>query len=76
MVASQLEDTFLPMLLPPEFSFARVVARNALQKLLIHQVSILEYLRIRSKTDHRPDCAEREATYIITTGGINDPEKA
>ncbi|CAG8957950.1 hypothetical protein HYFRA_00000292 [Hymenoscyphus fraxineus] len=23
-----------------------------------------------------PDCPEREATYIITTGGINDPEKA
>jgi meiotic recombination protein DMC1 len=22
------------------------------------------------------DCAEREATYIITTGGINDPERA
>ena len=22
------------------------------------------------------DCPEREATYIITTGGINDPEKA
>ncbi|CAL3968496.1 unnamed protein product, partial [Diplocarpon coronariae] len=22
-----------------------------------------------------PDCPEREATYIITTGGINDPEK-
>ncbi|KAI9735402.1 MAG: Meiotic recombination protein dmc1 [Claussenomyces sp. TS43310] len=23
-----------------------------------------------------PDCAEREATYIITNGGIDDPEKA
>ncbi|KAH8601988.1 DNA recombination and repair protein Rad51 [Bisporella sp. PMI_857] len=23
-----------------------------------------------------PDCPEREATYIITTGGINDPDKA
>ena len=22
------------------------------------------------------DCPEREATYIITNGGINDPEKA
>jgi hypothetical protein len=22
------------------------------------------------------DCAEKEATYIITTGGINDPDKA
>jgi len=22
------------------------------------------------------DCPEREATYIITTGGINDPDKA
>jgi hypothetical protein len=25
---------------------------------------------------HLADCPEREATYIITTGGINDPEKA
>jgi len=22
------------------------------------------------------DCPEKEATYIITTGGINDPDKA
>lgn len=26
--------------------------------------------------NHFLDCPEREATYIITTGGINDPEKA
>ncbi|KAK1083370.1 Meiotic recombination protein dmc1 [Friedmanniomyces endolithicus] len=29
-----------------------------------------------AKTQDSPDCPEREATYIITTGGINDPEKA
>ena len=23
----------------------------------------------------RTDCPEREATYVITNGGINDPEK-
>ncbi|TGO55169.1 hypothetical protein BOTNAR_0250g00050 [Botryotinia narcissicola] len=29
-----------------------------------------------AKVIDSPDCPEREATYIITTGGINDPEKA
>ncbi|KAM0176804.1 hypothetical protein ACHAPF_004661 [Botrytis cinerea] len=29
-----------------------------------------------AKVVDSPDCPEREATYIITTGGINDPEKA
>ncbi|KAK0354690.1 hypothetical protein LTR91_012291 [Friedmanniomyces endolithicus] len=29
-----------------------------------------------AKIQDSPDCPEREATYIITTGGINDPEKA
>lgn len=29
-----------------------------------------------AKIQDSPDCAEREATYIITNGGINDPEKA
>ncbi|SLM35672.1 meiotic recombinase dmc1 [Lasallia pustulata] len=28
-----------------------------------------------AKIQDSPDCPEREATYIITTGGINDPEK-
>lgn len=26
-------------------------------------------------SDTAPDCPEREATYIITNGGINDPDK-
>ncbi|KAK4899926.1 Meiotic recombination protein dmc1 [Elasticomyces elasticus] len=29
-----------------------------------------------AKIQDSPDCPEREATYIITTGGIADPEKA
>ncbi|KAK0509178.1 hypothetical protein JMJ35_008549 [Cladonia borealis] len=29
-----------------------------------------------AKVQDSPDCPEREATYIITNGGINDPEKA
>ncbi|KAK3680451.1 hypothetical protein LTR37_021229 [Vermiconidia calcicola] len=29
-----------------------------------------------AKIQDSPDCPEREATYIITTGGITDPEKA
>ncbi|OQO11785.1 Meiotic recombination protein DLH1 [Cryoendolithus antarcticus] len=29
-----------------------------------------------AKVIDSPDCAEKEATYIITTGGINDPDKA
>ncbi|TAQ84185.1 hypothetical protein B7494_g7485 [Chlorociboria aeruginascens] len=29
-----------------------------------------------AKVVDSPDCPEREATYIITTGGINDPDKA
>ncbi|MCJ1280967.1 Meiotic recombination protein dmc1 [Xylographa opegraphella] len=28
-----------------------------------------------AKIQDSPDCPEREATYIITTGGIADPEK-
>ena len=28
-----------------------------------------------AKVQDSPDCPEREATYIITTGGITDPEK-
>ncbi|KAI5283086.1 Meiotic recombination protein dmc1 [Ascosphaera aggregata] len=29
-----------------------------------------------AKVQDSPDCPEREATYIITNGGINDPDKA
>ncbi|KAL9136371.1 MAG: hypothetical protein Q9175_002420 [Cornicularia normoerica] len=29
-----------------------------------------------AKIQDSPDCPEREATYVITNGGINDPEKA
>ena len=28
-----------------------------------------------AKIQDSPDCPEREATYVITTGGIADPEK-
>jgi meiotic recombination protein DMC1 len=76
MVANQLEDTFSPMLLQLDFSFARAVVRNVLLRLWIHLVSALLNVWIESLTDAASDCPEREATYIITTGGINDPEKA
>ncbi len=40
-------------------------------------ISFSIYTTILSTADlHVLDCPEREATYIITTGGINDPEKA
>lgn len=29
-----------------------------------------------AKIQDSPDCPEREATYVITNGGIADPEKA
>jgi meiotic recombination protein DMC1 len=37
--------------------------------------SVLTYV-IQLPADDILDCPEREATYIITTGGISDPEKA
>lgn len=75
MVGSQPEDMFLHMPLPPDFFFERAAVKNESQRLLIRQVrhdlsSVDKMLMISS------DCPEREATYIITTGGINDPEKA
>jgi hypothetical protein len=88
MAASLLEAIFLPMLLQPDFSFGRVVVRNVLLKLSTRLVSAhLEDSGILPEgphsqqfahsTDHYfTDCPEREATYIITTGGINDPDKA
>ena len=38
MVASLLEDMFLPMLLPLDFSFEKVAVRNVLPRLWTHLV--------------------------------------
>ena len=38
--------------------------------------SLLCSRRAAILTLHNTDCPENEATYIITTGGINDPNKA
>ena len=39
------------------------------------QLLLPEFI-LHNANPHLADCPEREATYIITTGGINDPEKA
>jgi len=74
MVASPPAAISLPMLLPLDFSSAKDVARNVLLRLLILLVCTPRLIYLAMLTII-PDCPEREATYIITTGGINDPEK-
>ncbi|KAL9121550.1 MAG: hypothetical protein Q9187_001884 [Circinaria calcarea] len=66
-----------------EFSFGKAVARNAWLRFKILQVifpsisrpSLAALVGLLLITTTRPDCPEREATYIITSGGIADPEK-
>ena len=77
MVANLSEGTFLPMLPRPESSFARAEGTSVWPKFKTHQVC----LSLVFRNDPRPDsfvsdCPEREATYIITNGGISDPDKA
>lgn len=68
-------DIFLHTPQRPAFFFVRDVVKNVLPRSLILLVllsfilTLLFWLTIL-------DCPEREATYIITTGGINDPDKA
>lgn len=45
-------------------------------KIIDSPSKCLHNYQFLSETDKQLDCPEREATYIITTGGINDPEKA
>jgi hypothetical protein len=77
MVVNPLEVTFSPMLPQPGFFFAKVVVRKELPRsstLLVY--SLLPNIFVQSLIYPSLDMAEREATYIITNGGINDPEKA
>ena len=83
MVENLLEVIFWHMLLQQDFFCVRVVAKKELPRLSIPLVSrfgIAIFKILQNSSLLRgwpfPDCPEREATYIITTGGINDPEKA
>ncbi|KAF8854164.1 hypothetical protein BDZ45DRAFT_677160 [Acephala macrosclerotiorum] len=64
------------MLLLLDFFFARVVVRSELLRSWTPPVRISTLHTLQQGADSNTDCPEREATYIITTGGINDPEKA
>jgi hypothetical protein len=72
-VASQSAVTFLPTLQLRGYCCARVEARSALQKFKTLQVRISSPMK--SMANMSADMPEKEATYIITNGGINDPEK-
>ncbi|KAJ9625719.1 Meiotic recombination protein dmc1 [Taxawa tesnikishii (nom. ined.)] len=50
-----------------------ILAHAATTRILLRKGRAEERV---AKIVDSPDCAEKEATYIITTGGINDPEKA
>lgn len=77
MVESLLEGMLSLMHLQPVYYYERAVAKNVLPKSLIPQVSFISF---ETKTtywhERLTDCAEKEAIYIITTGGINDPSAA
>lgn len=63
------------------FFSERVAARSGWPRSKILQVFHTRSMHAQCKkyclnaNGVSPDCPEREATYIITTGGINDPEK-
>jgi hypothetical protein len=64
-------------LLQRVFFYVRAEAKSALPRLLIRQAcGLIKNTTTTTLIDIFTDCAEREATYIITTGGINDPERA
>jgi hypothetical protein len=52
------------------------VVKRELPKLLIHLVINIFCGWLPFSDPIGTDCPEREATYIITNGGINDPDKA
>ncbi|KAK6392447.1 Meiotic recombination protein dmc1 [Meristemomyces frigidus] len=63
--------------------FAGVDGRKPIGGHVVAHASTTRILLRKGRGEERvakvvdsPDCPEREATYIITTGGINDPEKA
>ena len=76
MGASPSVATSWRMLLLPESFFARDVVRSVSLKLSILQASRVFPSHVSKEPANKViDCPEREAIYIITNGGISDPEK-
>jgi meiotic recombination protein DMC1 len=75
MAASRLVAISSPTLRLLGSYFAKVEARSASQRYRTLQVCSEEQWRWRSANKVLSDMPEKEATYIITNGGINDPEK-
>lgn len=77
-VESLSADTYLPMLRQLESYFVKAVVMNESLKYKIHQVGHLpqaHQYKDKLMIIRDVDCPEREATYIITNGGINDQDK-
>ncbi len=75
MAASQSVDMSLPMRQLLGFFCERAVAMSVWQRFRTRQVCL--YLNSSSRVamlTFNLDCPEREATYVITNGGINDPD--
>lgn len=76
MVASLWGDMFLLMPLQHESCFVKAVVMSELQRFRIRQVGYFSRMNRPGYMTHGvADCPEREATYVITNGGINDPDK-
>lgn len=76
MVASLWVAMFLLMPRQHESCFAKAAAMNELPRFKIRQVGYFSRMTYpRYMTHAILDCPEREATYVITNGGINDPDK-
>lgn len=74
MVASRSGAMYSRMPLQPDFCFAKVGAKSVLQRSWILQVKF-PYSYNKQHWLTSSDCPERESIYVITNGGINDPEK-
>ena len=75
MVASQLAATYLHTLLLQEYCSAKEGVRRGLRRSKTHQVCFISIKLGVARSHCDEDMPEKEATYIITNGGINDPEK-
>jgi hypothetical protein len=77
MAASQSAATYSHTRLLQGFCFAKDGARRELRRSRTHQVCPMLSLRGSEvlRSHYNKDMPEKEATYIITNGGINDPEK-
>ena len=74
MVASPSADISLPTPPPLVSCFVKDARRSVLRRSRIRQVSSGSANEDGLSADECLDCPEREATYIITTGGIADPD--